>query len=808
MLKRFPFLAAGLTLFSLVAGLVPVLPARAALPPPSGPSVFPPLMDSRTSPYAADAWSHAQQLAEKQAQSNVQSLPLQATADVQAVVPLGHLYALVLLVDFTDLHAVRPNWDEKNLFFGDAQEAPNGSVYQVYQENSYQKFDFDGSVFGDPRASAADNPDPTKIVRWIHLPHDYSWYANGSFGFGPGPQNVQTLVNDALTSLKNLYPDFDWSLFDQNGDGFVDIMYIVHAGAGAETTVDPNDLWSHQSEIPDFTLQDTSPSGLPIKVRHYAFSSEESQAGTHAHEIGHIFGLPDLYTYPQLLGNGIGDWSIMASGVWLASESGGVPFSLADSRPGEFDPWSKIQLGWLSPTVLTKDTTGITLPPVETNPVVLKIPANPNTPLEYFLVENRAQLQGTFDAPALLTFGDDPGNLQGVVGGGLPGSGIMIYHVDESRGSNDDRGHLLVKVMEADAGDPDPNTGQPSGENLQLPYYHPNANRGDEGDPFGNSHAGFSQVTVPNSLNYSGKDSGVRILKMVAPPLVPADLDLDGNPDFLVVSRDNANATLDVLVISVAGSVYAPLLGSLPSYTVQLLDASGQPVPNLKPRAIGNQFSYSGLPSGNYFIQITADKAIPELIPFTKTGDVAVGNIFLIPQTSLTLSKGWNLVSMPLVYNNLHVSDVFGIPNLVSFAWNGTSYDANPIVKTGESYWVYVQDPTQIKVVAAGVPISITQDVPVLLRKGWNLIGNPYPRGITWDPTTFHVKTATGTLLTLEEAKAQGFAESSGWLYRPTRNDYRFLKRGDAIFLGQGFWYYSYTDGNTMVFPGVAPTAG
>ena len=60
------------------------------------------------------------------------------------------------------------------------------------------------------------------------------------------------------------------------------------------------------------------------------------------HELGHFFGLPDLYDASgQTMG--IGNWGIMAVGAW----NGG------DGRsPAHFCVWSKIMLGLLQPDVM------------------------------------------------------------------------------------------------------------------------------------------------------------------------------------------------------------------------------------------------------------------------------------------------------------------------------------------------------------------------------------------------------------------------------------------------------------------------
>ena len=53
-------------------------------------------------------------------------------------------------------------------------------------------------------------------------------------GLFPGAGSARTLVRDTLDAVKNAYPDFDWAKYDQDGDGEIDRLWIIHAGLGEE----------------------------------------------------------------------------------------------------------------------------------------------------------------------------------------------------------------------------------------------------------------------------------------------------------------------------------------------------------------------------------------------------------------------------------------------------------------------------------------------------------------------------------------------------------------------------------------------
>jgi len=192
--------------------------------------------------------------------------------------------------------------------------------------------------------------------------------------------------------------------------------------------------------------------------------AESSPMGTFAHEFGHDLGLPDLYDY-DYTSDGIGEWGLMAYGSNL-----GFPAGTCPAHPCA---WSKMKLGWIDPTVVTEYLNDAPVSQVETNPTAYLLPysyASPE-PQEYFLVENREKTG--YD-----TY--------------LPGSGILIWHIDESVSNNDDENHKLVDLEEAHGGD----------QNLDFIYEYPANNAGDLYDPYYNDIIGFKDATDPNCLAY------------------------------------------------------------------------------------------------------------------------------------------------------------------------------------------------------------------------------------------------------------------------------------------------------------------
>lgn len=263
-------------------------------------------------------------------------------------------------------------------------------------------------------------------------------------------------------------------------------IVVFHAGQGQEADVLDNSrgqLWSAFLTETDFkTVLPDSTGGVGIKTNDaitpgnfyrvkeaVELPESESQdgyvfgmTGVTCHEFGHQLGLPDLYdTTPDVNGysQGLGSWDIMATGVWNAN--GFVPC--------EPSAWSKSFLSFLVPTRITTDQQ-VTVSQVEravgVNPRLIQIPV---TQSEYFLLENRRQ---DLNGDGAFTFDDVNGDgsfdfytdsYQGAefdffLPGDGTGSGILAYHVDESKIAsglllnivNGDRDRKAIDLVEAD----------------------------------------------------------------------------------------------------------------------------------------------------------------------------------------------------------------------------------------------------------------------------------------------------------------------------------------------------------------------
>jgi immune inhibitor A len=359
----------------------------------------------------------------------------------------GKLRCLVLLVDFTDNKGKRDHVEFEQMLFSQGNY-PTGSMYDFYKENSYEQLDLEGEVVG-----------------WLRLPRPYAEYVNGNNGGGSYPDNAQKMVEDALPlAVKELKKNGKtFKDFDGDKDGFLDGLFIIHAGGGAEADPDAasraKKIWSHQWNLPKSFENDN------IKAYAYCTEPEDGKVGVFCHEFGHMLGLPDLYDTTNKT-EGVGVWCVMGAGSW---NNGGL-------TPGHFCAWSKMRLGWITPTVVRKAQT-LEIPAVEkTGRAVYRLWTKGKLGDEYFLIENR-QLMG-FDAK-------------------LPGSGLLVLQIDDSQHNNDHPGNYWVAIKQAD------------GKNeLEL-----GRNRGDKGDlyPGSSGNKKFDAKTNPAATDRLGDATEVAI---------------------------------------------------------------------------------------------------------------------------------------------------------------------------------------------------------------------------------------------------------------------------------------------------------
>jgi immune inhibitor A len=352
----------------------------------------------------------------------------------------GETKLLTIIVDFSDKTAQVNAAKFDTLIYYNR----TGTVVNYYLEVSYGQL-------------TITTPQSPSALGWSRAPQTYAYYVNGSNGTGAYPQNSQKLTED-LVDLIN--PQVDFSQFDNDGDGFVDGLIIVHAGPGAEYTGSDDDIWSHQWGILPRLRDGVYISTYSIQPEYWVTPGDMT-CGVFCHELGHVFGLGDLYD-TDYTSAGVGKWSLMAGGSWNGN---------LGSSPAHLDAYSKLNLGWGHALTLVFNLSEATVPAIESDPTIYRLWTNGELGDEFFLVENRQQTG--YD-----TY--------------LPGSGLLLWHIDGGVYDNNSEWwpgcgyseHYMVALVQADG----------------LWQLEHGANLGNAGDPFPGS-SNVRQINGSGALN-------------------------------------------------------------------------------------------------------------------------------------------------------------------------------------------------------------------------------------------------------------------------------------------------------------------
>jgi immune inhibitor A len=354
---------------------------------------------------------------------------------------LRRLHALALLVDFEDEPARRPAAELERLLF-DRSHA--GSMASYYHELSGGRLRVTGEAIG-----------------WLRATRPISFFADGQSGTGPAfPRNAPGLLQEALELLAARE---SLARFDLDGDGYVDGIFLVHAGGGAEAEPDParraRKIWSHKWVLPRPFESDG------VRVFAYSTEPEDGRLGVFAHEFGHVLGLPDLYD-TSYRSRGVGDFCLMGSGSW----GGG------GDRPTRLSAWCLARLGFARPRVVRRSAR-VELAPLEADPrACLRLAIGPGAGPEYYLLECRRR-EGRDAA--------------------LPAEGLAVWHVDERQSANATAQAPLVALVQADGA-----------RDLEQ-----SRNAGDAGDLFPGARRvrAFDATTTPAARGRDGAPAGVAL---------------------------------------------------------------------------------------------------------------------------------------------------------------------------------------------------------------------------------------------------------------------------------------------------------
>ena len=310
----------------------------------------------------------------------------------------GDVRSLVILVNYADVSFSVAN--------------PNEAFTKMLNEENYSDNGGTGSARDYFIASSTGVFRPSfDVYGPVTLPHTRAYY-------GGKDGDAVLMVIDACDILEH---EIDWSLYDENGDGDVDNVFIYFAGHNEAEGGPEEAVWPHRyyvfTEKGDKTIQYyyKGKDGKDYWLWDYACTSELSGeygtnmcgVGTFCHEFSHVLGLDDLYDTTNSDNYTVGAWDIMCYGN----------YNNEGRTPPTFSAFERFLLGWMTPEELT-EAKDFTLEPIETSNKAFLISSKPHNldasnpnPTEYWLIENRQRLG--WDQPA----------------GCLAGTGLLISHI-------------------------------------------------------------------------------------------------------------------------------------------------------------------------------------------------------------------------------------------------------------------------------------------------------------------------------------------------------------------------------------------
>ncbi len=221
----------------------------------------------------------------------------------------------------------------------------------------------------------------------VKLNQPLKYYGAGS----SSQENMDQLFADACKALDK---DSVFAQYDANGDGYVDLIYIIYAGYSQSIVGNSTDCIHPKSG----TLA-SQPSVGGKKLLRYGVNNELNGTpadqtngwlingiGLFCHEFSHCMGLPDMYpqagsSAERCVNQNMDYWDLMDAGEYTYN----------GYRPTEYTAWERERFGWIEIDTLDAPV-DVTLAPLSAGGKAYRIlNDNDATGHEYYIVENVQQ---------------------------------------------------------------------------------------------------------------------------------------------------------------------------------------------------------------------------------------------------------------------------------------------------------------------------------------------------------------------------------------------------------------------------------
>ena len=360
----------------------------------------------------------------------------------------GNIDCLVVPVQFSDTQAITSADLEKlnKAFNGTAADTGWQSVSSYYALSSYNKLNLNYDIWGVNIGTSGNV---------FTASHDSTYYNNYNQTVDVGDYTYTQYGDEVilLEVLEWLEGQIDLTKYDTNNDGCIDAVYLIYS-ADVDYQSDSSIYWAYVTWysgnrqfdgidayyylFAGFDFMDEDADRADGTEYSGTIEGLNINASTYIHETGHLMGLDDYYDYDMTVGSGEG--------------LGGA--DMMDYTVGDHGVYSKIMLGWITPTVVTESKTFTIEPSTTSGDCLLVMLDFDNSYFsEYLLID-------LYSATGLNALHASQANSYLYDGASY---GVRIYHVSSSvnnpysdeYGSFTDNNNTyssipLIKLVEAD----------------------------------------------------------------------------------------------------------------------------------------------------------------------------------------------------------------------------------------------------------------------------------------------------------------------------------------------------------------------
>lgn len=348
---------------------------------------------------------------------------------ITATRPFPHVgtpKVLIIMVDFSDQKFTYTKNDINKLL--------NGTQYDT--SSGYHGYGSAAQYFND--CSNGKFRPKFDIVGPYHLSKSYTVY-------GKGDDDIRSLIKDVCTVANN---DVDFSQYDSDNDGYVDLVYIFYAGYSAQwgENKNPNAIWprSGADNYGQYDGKTVFRYGVNNELAFYptvwqdmnvdeaTFKPYLTGLGVFLYEMSHTMGLPDFC--PTVNWSDITKYDNQSMQEWDLMDGGWNTFY--GFYPTPYTAWERELMGWTDKMETLNDPANVTLTPLPNGGKGLRVMNdNDETGNEYYILESITN-KGWYAK--------------------MPGTGMLVTHINYDvvsfsnfNGPNDTAGSPGITIVPA-----------------------------------------------------------------------------------------------------------------------------------------------------------------------------------------------------------------------------------------------------------------------------------------------------------------------------------------------------------------------